>query len=207
MNNYAYTMNAPVTAAMTPVVRVPQADETLLQILLRPFARAQVVNELRGLDSRMLSDIGITQSDIAHVAACSVDGKDEWMIVSLAKYAMRKLSVWRRRQEAYRTLMALDDRTLSDIGLERDEIPALVKVMHGQYQSPSVDGAFETEIVQPLKQWRLWQVAHKQLSRLDNRTLSDIGMVRGDIDWVADELATRAVAKPANANTVAPKAA
>ena len=207
MNTYAYSMNAPVTAAMTPVVRAPQADETLLQILLRPFARAQVVSELRGLDSRMLSDIGITQSDIAHVAACSVDGKDEWMIVSLAKYAMRKLSAWHRRREAYRTLMALDDRTLSDIGLERDEIPALVKVMHGQYQSPSVDGAFETEVVQPLRQWRLWQVAHKQLSRLDNRTLSDIGLVRGDIDWVADELATRAVAKPANANTVAPKAA
>lgn len=207
MNTTAYTMNAPLTAAMTPVVRAPQADETLLQILLRPFARAQVRNELRGLDSRMLRDIGITQSDIAHVAACSIDGKDEWMIVSLAKYAMRKLSAWRRRQEAYRTLMALDDRTLSDIGLERDEIPALVKVMHGQYQSPSVDGAFETEVVQPLRQWRLWQVAHKQLSRLDNRTLSDIGMVRGDIDWVAEELATRAVAKPANANTVAPKAA
>jgi uncharacterized protein YjiS (DUF1127 family) len=207
MNTYAYTMNAPATAATMPVSRAPQADESLLQILLRPFARAQVLSELRHLDSRMLSDIGISRSDIAHVAACSVDGKGEWMIVSLAKYAMRKLSVWRRRQEAYRTLMALDDRTLSDIGLERDEIPALVKVMHGQYQSPSVDGAFETEIVQPLKQWRLWQVAHKQLSRLDNRTLSDIGMVRGDIDWVADELATRAVAKPANANTVAPKAA
>jgi uncharacterized protein YjiS (DUF1127 family) len=207
MKTYAYTMNAPATAARMPVSPAPQADESLLQILLRPFARAQVVSELRGLDSRMLSDIGITQSDIAHVAACSVDGKDEWMIVSLAKYAMRKLSVSRRRHEAYRTLMALDDRTLSDIGLERDEIPALVKVMHGQYQSPSVDGAFETEIVQPLRQWRLWQVAHKQLSRLDNRTLSDIGLVRGDIDWVAEELATRAVAKPANANTVAPKAA
>ena len=206
MNTTAYTMNAQ-TAARMPVSRAPQANESLLQILLRPFARAQVLSELRGLDNRMLSDIGITQSDIAHVAACSVDGKDEWMIVSLAKYAMRKLSAWHRRHEAYRILMALDDRTLRDIGLERDEIPALVKVMHGQYQSETVDGAFETEIVQPLKQWRLWQVAHKQLSRLDNRTLSDIGLVRGDIDWVAEELATRAVAKPANANTVAPKAA
>ena len=104
--------------------------------------------------------------------------------------------------------MSLDDRTLADIGLMRDEIPELVKVMHGQYQSPSsVDGAFETEVVQPLRQWRLWQVAHKQLSRLDNRTLSDIGLVRGDIDWVANELASRATAKPANANAPAPKAA
>jgi len=207
MNTFAYSMNAPATAAKTPVSLAPGANQSLLQILLRPFARAQVLSELRRLDNRMLSDIGITRSDIAHVAACSVEGKDEWVIVSLAKYAMRKLSVWRRRHEAYRTLMALDDRTLADIGLDRHEIPDLVKVMHDPYQSQSVDGAFGLEIVQPLKQWRLWQVAHKQLSRLDNRTLSDIGLVRGDIDWVADELATRATAKPANANTVAPKAA
>ena len=33
--------------------------------------------------------------------------------------------------------------------------------------------------------------------QLDNRMLSDIGLVRGDIDWVADELAERAVHKPA----------
>jgi len=207
MNTYAYINKAETTAARTPVSTAPRTNESLLQILLRPFARAQVLAELRRLDSRMLSDIGISRSDIARVAACSVDGKDEWMIVSLAKYAMRKLSAWRRRQEAYHTLIALDDRTLADIGLERDEIPALVKVMHDPYQSASVDGAFETEIVQPLRQWRLWQVAHKQLSRLDNRTLSDIGLVRGDIDWVADELASRAIAKPANANLATPKAA
>lgn len=207
MNTYAYINKAEATAAKMPVSTAPQADESLLQILLRPFARAQVLAELRRLDGRMLSDIGITRSDIARVAACSVAGNDEWMVVSLAKYAMRKFSAWRRRREAYHTLTALDDRTLADIGLERNDIPALVKVMHGSYRSASVDGAFETEIVQPLKQWRLWQVAHKQLSRLDNRTLSDIGLVRGDIDWVADELVSRAIAKPANANLPAPKAA
>jgi uncharacterized protein YjiS (DUF1127 family) len=207
MNSYAYNTRAQTTAAATPVSVAPQASESLLQILLRPFVRGQVLNELQRLDSRMLSDIGISRSDIDRIAACSVEGNGEWVIVSLVKYAMRKLSAWHRRQEAYRTLMSLDDRTLADIGLMRDEIPELVKVMHGQYQSRSVDGAFETEVVQPLRQWRLWQVAHKQLSRLDNRTLSDIGLVRGDIDWVANELASRATAKPANANAPAPKAA
>jgi len=34
-----------------------------------------------------------------------------------------------------------------------------------------------------------------------------IGLVRGDIDWVADELAARAVTKAANANSAAPQAA
>jgi uncharacterized protein YjiS (DUF1127 family) len=71
----------------------------------------------------------------------------------------------------------------------------------------SVEGSFESEVVLPLKQWNLWRDAHKQLSQLDNRMLSDIGLVRGDIDWVADELADRAVRKPANVNAAAHKAA
>ena len=138
MNSYAYNTRAQTTAAATPVSGAPQASESLLQILLRPFVRGQVLNELQRLDSRMLSDIGISRSDIDRIAACSVEGNGEWVIVSLVKYAMRKLSVWRRRQEAYRTLMSLDDRTLADIGLMRDEIPELVKVMHGTPRASAV---------------------------------------------------------------------
>ena len=59
----------------------------------------------------------------------------------------------------------------------------------------------------PLKQWNLWRIAHRQLSQLDSRMLSDIGFVRGDIDWVADELAARAVTKAANVNSAPPRAA
>jgi len=33
-----------------------------------------------------------------------------------------------------------------------------------------------------------------------HRTLDDIGMVRGDIEWVAEELAVRSL-RPANTNT------
>ena len=92
---------------------------------------------------------------------------------------------------------------LADIGLSRAEIPAVVKAMR-YAPAGSVEGTFESEVVLPLKQWNLWRDAHKQLSQLDNRMLSDIGLVRGDIDWVADELADRAVRKPANVNAAAP---
>jgi uncharacterized protein YjiS (DUF1127 family) len=34
---------------------------------------------------------------------------------------------WRRRQRAYGELMALDDRSLADIGIHRSEIPAIVE--------------------------------------------------------------------------------
>jgi uncharacterized protein YjiS (DUF1127 family) len=200
------------TAAMTPVLvaptrtRNPAHNETLSEILTRPFRRAKVAGELQQLDERMLSDIGITRSEIQRVAVESV-GADESVVASLIKYAARKVARWSQRRDAYRSLMALDDRMLADIGLSRDEIPAVVNAMTGGPIAAALDGSFETEFAIPLKQWNLWRVAHKQLSRLDDRMLDDIGFVRGDIDWVADELATRAVSKTANSNAAAPKAA
>jgi uncharacterized protein YjiS (DUF1127 family) len=208
----AATYSNQLTAAMTPVpvapIRTlnPARDETLSEILTRPFRRAKVAGELQQLDERMLSDIGITRSEIQRVAVESA-GADESVLVSLVKYAARKVARWSQRRDAYRSLMALDNRMLADIGLSRDEIPAVVNAMSGGPIAASLDGSFETELAMSLKQWNLWRVAHKQLSRLDDRTLDDIGFVRGDIDWVADELATRAVSKTANSNAAAPKAA
>lgn len=51
-------------------------------------------------------------------------------IVSLFAAARNALAEWRRRQLAYAELMALDDRSLADIGLHRSEIPAIVEGYH-----------------------------------------------------------------------------
>jgi uncharacterized protein YjiS (DUF1127 family) len=76
MNTYAYDNRALSTAAMTPVPMAYQTNEgSLLEILFRPFRRAQVSNELRRLDGRMLSDIGISRSDIVRVAWNSAQEK------------------------------------------------------------------------------------------------------------------------------------
>jgi uncharacterized protein YjiS (DUF1127 family) len=189
----------PAAIASRITISRPEAHPSLAEILLRPLKRAKIVRELQVLDERMLRDIGVTKSEIDRVAAESVGG-DEWIVVSLVKHIGHKLAAWSSRRDAYRRLMALDDRMLADIGLNRTEIPAVVKAMRGT----EAQSGFEAEVVLPLKQWNLWRVAHKQLSQLDNRMLSDIGLVRGDIEWVADELADRAVHKPANANTAAP---
>jgi uncharacterized protein YjiS (DUF1127 family) len=206
MTRYTDSTIAMQTAATTPAgiashitISRPAGYPSLADVLLRPFKRAQIVRELQALDERMLRDIGVTKADIDTVASKSVGG-DEWVVVSLAKLLGRKLAAWSSRRDAYRRLMALDDRMLADIGLNRTEIPAVVKAMHGS----EAQSGFEAEVVLPLKQWNLWRDAHKQLSQLDNRMLSDIGLVRGDIDWVAEELADRAVRKPANVNTAAP---
>ena len=215
MNRHAYStsaiaadarMPAPVAARTIDFGHVAQG-ETLLGILLRPFKRAKIARELRMLDARMLSDIGLSPSDIDRIAEESVSGKGEWIVLSLVAYAGRAIVNWAHKRAAYRSLMALDDRMLADIGLSRSDVPELVSAMRGPLASPAVAGSFESEVVMPLKQWNLWRVAHKQLNQLDSRMLSDIGFVRGDIDGVAGELAARAVSKAANANSAAPRAA
>ena len=193
---------APGSVVHEITVSSPASHPSLANILFRPFRRAQIARELQSLDERMLRDIGVSKSEIDRVAAESVGG-EQWVVVALAKYIGRKLAAWSSRRDAYRRLTALDDRMLADIGLRRTDIPAVVKAMDHAPVS-SAEGSFESEVVLPLKQWNLWRDAHKQLSQLDNRMLSDIGLVRGDIDWVADELADRAVRKPANVNAPAP---
>lgn len=211
MNRYAFNNNVMAAEALMPaaiahrLVNTNPARESLLDILLRPFRRAGVARELRELDARMLSDIGLSRSDIDRVAGESVGGKGEWIVLSLVRLAASKVVDWANKRATYRSLSSLDDRMLRDIGLNRGDIPALVDALRGPMGRP-VTG-FETEVVMPLKQWNLWRVAHKQLSQLDNRMLSDIGFVRGDIEWVADELAARSVATAANANTKADRAA
>lgn len=51
-------------------------------------------------------------------------------IVSLFAAARQAFADWRRRQQAYTELMALDDRSLADIGVRRSEIPAIVEGYH-----------------------------------------------------------------------------
>ncbi len=209
MTRYTDSRIAMRTAATTPAGIADRPSEGssagLVEIMLRPFRRAQIAHELRSLDDRMLKDIGITRADIDRVAAESAGGGDG-IVVALVKHVVRKLAAWSARRDAYRRLMALDDRMLADIGISRAEIPALVKSMRGPAR-PALEGSFEAEVIRPLKQWSLWRDAHKQLNQLDNRMLSDIGLVRGDIDGVAEELASRATREPANTNSTAPQAA
>jgi uncharacterized protein YjiS (DUF1127 family) len=48
-------------------------------------------------------------------------------ILNLFLSAGRAIAEWRRRERAYRELMALDDRSLADIGVRRAQIRALVE--------------------------------------------------------------------------------
>ena len=52
------------------------------------------------------------------------------MLINLFIAARNAFAAWRRRRLAYDELMALDDRSLADIGIRRSEIPALVEGFH-----------------------------------------------------------------------------
>jgi uncharacterized protein YjiS (DUF1127 family) len=56
-------------------------------------------------------------------------------VVNFFTSARKALSEWRRREQAYGELMALDDHELADIGIRRSEIPALVQGVHGSTRS------------------------------------------------------------------------
>jgi uncharacterized protein YjiS (DUF1127 family) len=51
---------------------------------------------------------------------------DMMLILNLFLSAGRTIAEWRRRERAYAELMALDDRSLADIGIHRSQILALV---------------------------------------------------------------------------------
>jgi uncharacterized protein YjiS (DUF1127 family) len=52
--------------------------------------------------------------------------------MNLVVAARAAIARWRQRQRAYGELMALDDRSLADIGIRREEIRAIVEGAHAE---------------------------------------------------------------------------
>lgn len=62
-------------------------------------------------------------------------------LVNLFVAARSAFANWRQRQRAYHELMALDDRSLADIGIHRSQIPAIVEGVHEFVQLDVMPGA------------------------------------------------------------------
>lgn len=198
-------------AAHTGFARVAAFGKALVAHAKHGHVYRQVLKDLASLDRRMLADIGITQGDFHRVAAGSAQDRAPIArsltgeIMSFL-YDMTVGALVRRyrRHQAYSNLMALDDRLLRDIGVAREEIPALVKSLSGE--APA--WAQPSSIFDRLTAWSRRRATVKSLSRLDDHMLADIGFVRSDINWVAEELAIRSMRPVANANmNSAPRAA
>ena len=199
--------------AMTPATTTRMDDglagilRTYLDGRKRAAERRNLVAELNGLDDASLADIGLKRWEIGEAASRFGGPKGPslgWLVGRLSALAVdravRGVSRWYDRQKAYQELMSLDEHTLRDIGISRTEIPALISQMAtvDQRATPAT-WTLEDELVRPLRQWNRSRATAKTLSAMDDRMLSDIGMVRGDIDWVSETMARRSVGA-ANAN-------
>ncbi|HVY98950.1 MAG TPA: DUF1127 domain-containing protein [Dongiaceae bacterium] len=177
------------------------------------FKQAAIERELSRLDNRMLADLGLSRAEIGKVATQAVATPGEGTLFAefsrlLVNLVVRPVVAWARRREVYNELMAMDDRTLADIGLARYEIADYVKRLGRDIQEPLPESlaAMETDVVAPLRAWNRARLTARQLAELSDRQLTDIGVVRGDIDELAHEVARKAVVA-ANANSIEPKAA
>jgi uncharacterized protein YjiS (DUF1127 family) len=174
----------------------------------RLYARTQLENELYGLDERSLSDIGVSRGMIPAIAREAVPaGVTGDLFAEFSRLVvngvLRPAIDWNRRRKARATLLALDDRLLADIGLARHEIDAHVARLGGAINGalPVTVAAMEGDVTAPLKAWSAARATVKELSRLTDRQLMDIGVIRGDIAELADDLAETGLAANSNYRT------
>jgi uncharacterized protein YjiS (DUF1127 family) len=152
-----------------------------------------IERELTALTDRELADIGISRSDIPAVAQRSVTvpaGPSLFAAFGqmVHNLAIAPVAVWNKRRIAFASLNALDNRMLADIGVARAEIPDVVKGMHKSVSYP----ALTLDLVAPIAAWNRARQTANQLYKLEDRMLADIGVVRGEIDWLASEVAHKA---------------
>jgi len=179
-----------------------------LQALIRAWRRRQTIAELSKLSDRMLADIGLSRGQIVEVAdTLSARSGDTKPAGKRMFAAMRQA---RLRRATIRELEQLPDRILADIGIARSQIPAAVEDILARRNGQAVDGeSSESPVhgllhhlesaVRPLRQWHVSRLAAGQIARLGSATLSDLGYVKGDVDWVPEVLARRKIA-----NTTSP---
>lgn len=221
MNRIVINQNVTLNAAVSPAVTHRETGlaafarfgRALANTARRIYARTQLENELYALDDRSLNDIGVGRGSIPALAREALPaGEDGDLFAEFSRMVvnglLRPLIDWNRRRKARATLQALDDRLLADIGLARYEIDAHVARLSGAISGPlpAAVQAMEEDVTAPLKAWSAARATVKELSRLTDRQLMDIGVIRGDIDELAGNLAERGLV--ANSNHVsAPKAA
>ena len=173
--------------------------------------RRRVLHDLQSLDDRMLKDIGIVRADIPGIVGrATIEPKP-----SLLRRAVSALICVNNRRATARALSSLSDGLLRDIGLERGQIEAYV---HGELaigceipartKRPATQSktTLVKKLVKPIKQWNISRRGAGDMARIDAKLLSDIGYVKGDVDWVPEVLATRRL-DPANLNAEGAKAA
>jgi len=72
-------------------------------------------------------------------------------LINLFVAARAAVARWRQRQRAYDELMALDDRSLADIGIHRSQIPAIIEASYQAARSAAA--ADRVRDPEPARAW------------------------------------------------------
>jgi len=89
---------------------------------------------------------------------------------------------WRERAKLSREMYGLSERTLADIGIRRDQIPAIIEKA---YPRLHVLGFLKVLLAKWADALKNRETAMK-LSSFDDRMLADIGLARSDISAIAN---------------------
>ena len=210
--NVLLSQNVSAEVVETGLAALARFGAALRGSVRKYLKQAAIERELARLDTRMLDDLGLARGEIRAVARRAVALPGEGTLFAefsrmLTNTVVRPVVNWARRRAVYSELMAMDDRMLSDIGIARYEIAEYVGRLGRELEQPlpvALTG-MEHDVTAPLRAWNRARVTARQLSELSDRQLVDIGVVRGDIDELAQEVARKAA--NSNAEPIQPKVA
>ena len=188
------------TTRKTGFAALPVFATRIANFVRHALERTAIARELAALSDRELADVGLARGDIEAVAERSVTvpagaGPLTAFGEMLHDLLIAPVALWNKRRVAYSALNGLDNRMLADIGISRAEIPDVVNGMHKAVSYP----ALSLDLVAPITAWNRARQTANQLYRLEDRMLADIGVVRGEIEWVANQVGHR-TAVAANRN-------
>jgi len=175
LNSAAHSANGVKAIGLNAVARFAKE---MGRSLRHSLTRMAVERELSALDDRSLADIGVIRANIGCVANKAAGGRgfEAAFTEMLNDAIVVPFKLWLERSKTERNLSRLSDRELLDIGLTRWDIPAVVKSIGVEHITSTSEGE---------------EGVDEKPTKVRHRLLPEVGVVRGDIDWLTSVVANR----------------
>jgi uncharacterized protein YjiS (DUF1127 family) len=99
----------------------------------------------------------------------------------MVSVAAETIARWRRQWATRSALMACSNRVLADIGIEREDIPAIAKASSGRSETFNWRDAWTRRLESGRQRRRIY----RELMAYSDSELDELGIGRGDIPAIA----------------------